>query len=58
MTLEITRVTPDGYRIEVMSVLARAGKIMTARPVLVQEVAGWCQRIGAPVDAFEWKAEP
>jgi len=57
VTLEITRVAADRYRIQVMSVSARAGKITTAKPVLVKDIAAWCERVGAPIDAFEWKAD-
>jgi len=54
VTVELTRVTEDRYQVQVISVLARSGKITTIRPVLVSEVAAWCKQNGAPVDAFEW----
>ena len=56
VTVELVRVAGDRYEIQVMSILARSGKMRTIHPVTVKEIAQWCERAGAPVDAFEWRA--
>ena len=57
VTAELTRAGGDHYDIVIMSLFARAGKHETRHPVHAAGAAAWCQRVGAPVDAFEWSVE-
>jgi len=56
VTIELARAEDSKYHIQILSILARAGKINTIRPVDVGQISSWCRKNGAPVDSFEWNA--
>lgn len=56
VTIELARAEDSKYHIQILSILARAGKINTIRPVGVEQIPSWCRKSGAPVDSFEWNA--